>query len=509
MLCSKCGKEVADGNAFCIYCGSRLSAAGKISAPSASAYVSLQMPEPGRAEDKVQTDKIRTRSKSFGKKVIFAAVLAVLLLIGTLVGINMYNSPSSQMNRAIKARDMELAYDIFDDNFLPAELSDKSVELLKTAATEIHDGYLAGSIDYEDAIESLGYIRQFECESVREILTAAQTGVQTQHRILDLLDTAESYVDSGDYTAAISAYEDILTLDNANSDAAKGLEQVKKIQIDSLLEKAGDYAIQKAYEDAIFTYDEVLFLDPSNAVAEHGREEAKDALRTDVLEEMENYAAKGDFEAARNTVMLAQEYIFGDDPELTAALESLHDREIQKLVDNAYTATEGGDWDGALELLDTYERQYPNEKILQDARADIVERMPITLKNLTMVSSKSIEILTSVVNDRWGNIYDGAVKYIASYDAYCLYNLNKAYTTFTGVVFVPTNATNGKNMSFAIYLDEELAYYVDNITEETAPISFEIEVTGATTMRIVTDNIGSYNTGDLYFANTSFAKVEG
>lgn len=205
----------------------------------------------------------------------------------------------------------------------------------------------------------MGYIRQFECESVDEILFEAQTGIQTQHRIQNLLDTAESYVDSGDYAAAISVYENILALDDTNSDAVKGLEKAQNVQADSLLEEAGDYIPQKAYEDAIFTYDEVLSLDPSNAAPERGREEAKNALRAEVLEEMESYAARGDFDTAQEVVMLTQEYIFGDDPELVMALESLHDRRIQKLADNAYTTAEGGDWDGALELLDTYQEQYP------------------------------------------------------------------------------------------------------------------------------------------------------
>ena len=65
------------------------------------------------------------------QKAVFIVVPLILLLIGTLAGISMYASPAAQMNRAIRAVGIELAYDIFDENFLPEELSDKSVELLK------------------------------------------------------------------------------------------------------------------------------------------------------------------------------------------------------------------------------------------------------------------------------------------------------------------------------------------------------------------------------------------
>lgn len=152
----------------------------------------------------------------------------------------------------------------------------------------------------------------------------------------------------------------------------------------------------------------------------------------------------------------------------------------------------------------------PNERILQDAQADIVKRMPITLKILTMVNSDQVEIINTVISDRCGNNYDGAVEFDASWDAFALYNLSKNYTTFIGTAFVSTRGNN-KHILFAVYLDEKLVFYMDEITEKTPPIPFEIDVTDTTTMRIVTDNAATYNKiyAELYFANTSFAKAEG
>lgn len=62
-------------------------------------------------------------------------------------------------------------------------------------------------------------------------------------------------------------------------------------------------------------------------------------------------------------------------------------------------------------------------------------------------------------------------------------------------------------MWFSVYLDEKLVYYTDGITEESQPISLEIDITGATTMRISVGNEGSFSNGGLIFGNTHFEKV--
>ena len=133
--------------------------------------------------------------------------------------------------------------------------------------------------------------------------------------------------------------------------------------------------------------------------------------------------------------------------------------------------------------------------------------MPITLENITIVSSDEIEIYNEVVKDRWGNIYDDGVRIEGSTDGYILVALNQNFTKFTGTAFVVDSASIGKNMWFSVYLDEKLVYYTDGITEESQPISLEIDITGATTMRISVGNEGSFSNGCLIFGNTHFEKV--
>lgn len=405
MFCTKCGKELEDNTSFCIYCGSKLDVSVKNSKSANFDVDFSQINESEHDETTVSdlSNTIPTQKNNRIRKFVPIIVVAVVAVVGVIIGSSLYNTPSAKMNRAIKAGDMELAYEIFDDNFYVEDLSEKSIELLKTTATQVQENYLAGTTTYEEANETLRYIRQFGSSEVNETLSEVSSSIETQYQIAAKLESAEAYYQNGEYSSAISAYETVLSLDPSNADATSGIA------------------------------------------------EAEDTWRNAVLEEAERYALQGDLDSATDVIYMAAEHYFGDDAELAAELDSLHERKVEKITNDVYTAADGGDWDGALELLDTYQAQYPNDQKLEDTRADIVKKMPITLKNLTTVSSKKTTILTSAVSDRWGNVYDSAVKFDASIDAFSLYNLNKGYTSFTGTVFVPNEASSGKNMSFAIY----------------------------------------------------------
>ena len=477
MFCENCGRELEENAAFCSYCGQPIenspeqaqTESGPAAEPPAEPSI-VESPEeppteppveygPAESGNEGETPPPKKKKGGIAKILIPVAVLAVIAVVGVVWAVLSYNSPGARMDRAIQARDLESAYGIFVDHFSSEDLSDKSIELLQAAATQIQDDYLSGEITYQDAVRDLEYIGRFGNSAVSETVSAALNTVQSQNQVASLLETARAHYEDREYHLAISVYGNVLSLD------------------------------------------------PSNAEAEQGLEQAKDAYRETVLSEADTFAAEGDFDQAAEVLLAAQQYL-EEDSELADALTSLQDRQVEQMNKEVYAAADGGDWDGALELLDTYQAQYPDNQSLKDTRDDITKKMPITLKNLTLVSSEDIDVITSVVSDRWGDVYDGAVKYDASYDAYGLYNLNKLYTTFTGTVFVATEASTGKNMSVAIYLDEELAFYQDNITEETPPINLEIDVTGKTTMRIVTDNSGSFSSGILYFGNTNFAKAE-
>ena len=260
------------------------------------------------------------------------------------------------------------------------------------------------------------------------------------------------------------------------------------------------------YLNAIQCYQRALNLDAESEEAQQGLSEAVDQYRNEVLAQVEEYSASGDFSAAESALTIALDYL-PEDEVLTEQLNGLDDLKIQTIVHEAYAAADGGDWDGAIGILQEAQTVYTSSQEINEAYEDILEEMPITLENITIVSSDEIEIYNEVVKDRWGNIYDDGVRIEGSTDGYILVALNQNFTKFTGTAFVVDSASIGKNMWFSVYLDEKLVYYTDGITEESQPISLEIDITGATTMRISVGNEGSFSNGGLIFGNTHFEKV--
>lgn len=274
---------------------------------------------------------------------------------------------------------------------------------------------------------------------------------------------------------------------------------------------AGDfYEAECTVENAVsaFEYD-----DPANS--EYVETSLNALYKWDVVDTARLLAQDGDYEGAFDAISHGKEY-FGDNTDVLAASEEINTMYQQYLSDEVMTLADGGNWDGALEKLDEYQQLFPSSQILSATRDEIESTMPITLENLTLVSSNKIEIYEGAVKDRWGNLYDGAIRYGAfSKDSYGigLYNLNKNFTRFTGVAFVGQSDKNSaeSNVSLSIYLDEKLVYYTDGITTETAPMTLDIDVTNATTMRIVvTTPKGNRFEGDssrgVYFGNTNFER---
>lgn len=262
--------------------------------------------------------------------------------------------------------------------------------------------------------------------------------------------------------------------------------------------------IQDAYE-AFVNYD--------SANSEYVKTSLDAMYKWNVVDKAKEYARDGDYEGAFDAISRGKEY-FGDNADVLTASNEINAMYEQYLSDEVMTLADGGNWDGALEKLDEYQQLFPGSKILSATRDEIESTMPITLENLTLVSSNDIKIYEEAVKDRWGNLYDGAVRYDATkpYDhGEGLYNLNKEFTRFTGIAFVGQNDENSakKNVSLSIYLDEKLVYFADMITTETAPMTLDIDVTNVTTMRIVvtTESSSSFQFSQgLYFGNTNFER---
>lgn len=310
-------------------------------------------------------------------------------------------------------------------------------------------------------------------------------------------------VKAGDLDRAYELYEQELR--------NKGLSETQiRLLVDAAVQT------QEAYMSDEISYDEASNrLEILSGFSDSAVAEAVAAAQTtiankhqieDLLQAAEKNAASGDYLMAIENYQAVLEI----DPSSEKAKNGLESAEAayqQSVVDEAYKAKDAGEWDTALEILDTYQATYGENEKIAAAYDEIEKQRPITLKNLTMVSSEEVEVMEEAVKDRWDNLYDGAVKLTANLDGYGYYSLEKKYTKFTGVIFVSSDSRNGVDMSVTIYKDNEIVYHLDNITENTPPASFEVDLTDASTLKIVTAN-ESTAWGYLLFGNTAFEKAE-
>lgn len=186
------------------------------------------------------------------------------------------------------------------------------------------------------------------------------------------------------------------------------------------------------------------------------------------------------------------------------------DNNIRSIIEGAYSSADRGEWDEAVQSLEEAQLVYTDNDDINSAYEDIKRKMPISLSNIVTISSECIEVLSDPIKDRYGNVYDGGVKYVANRNAFGLYNLDKKYIKFNATAFVSTETSNNRKMSISIYLDNKLAYYKDAITEESKPLEISLDISNADTMRILTSDEGSSGVGLTYliFGNTDFTKVD-
>ncbi|MCD8019270.1 MAG: NPCBM/NEW2 domain-containing protein [Clostridiales bacterium] len=334
--------------------------------------------------------------------------------------------------------------------------------------------------------------------------------LQTIYASKQAYDLAESYYEAGDYEAAMDAYQEVDESDTERyEDAQSKIASATENYRAQIIEKVGSPSTVDEYETAISLLNSALAVLPDDEelteLLEACKTELVETIKSTALSEATDAIAAGDYEEAFDLLEAALKYA-PEDSDLQALVSSAQSQYEEYIASLVADLVAQDDYDGALELIQQALKVLPGSTALKELQTTTQEQKPVPLTDLVVIASDNIEVITTAITDRWGNYYDGTVKFDASRDAYALYNLNKNYTTFTATVFVPSEATNGKDMFISIYVDDELVYYVDSITEESAPISLSVDVSNASTLRIVTGNDGSYNSGYLCFSDAILKK---
>ncbi len=367
------------------------------------------------------------------------------------------------------------------------------------------------------------------------------------------MDTAKDYFDSGEYTDAIYWYNRALEINDDSLEASQGITEAQGKYLESVIAQAdenisaGNYngaanVIKSALEsypddnnlnskladvyiaagdndfsnkDYLSAIEWYTLASETNDGTEKGKEgisKSKEAYISNVVSIADNYIKERDYDSASYTLKEGLEKI-PDSTALKQKLNGLDDVKIQDIVDDAYTAADRGKWDEAIDILEKAQSSYTSNEKLSEAYEDIKEKMPITLKNITTISSDHVKIDNDPVKDRYGNVYDGAVKFESGWwsnaqKPYALYNLSGKYSSLKATVFSGVTMSNGASVSLSIYVDEELVFFKENITDETAPFEISVVTSGKQTLRIVAIREQG-DDSSIYFGNSEFIKING
>ena len=130
-----------------------------------------------------------------------------------------------------------------------------------------------------------------------------------------------------------------------------------------------------------------------------------------------------------------------------------------------------------------------------------------TLHDVVLIDSKEYSYSRTLWYDVYGELYSGWYEFNSYYGAYAMYNLNKAYETFSGYIFPEHDLGENAVLNVTFYVDDQEVYTVTDIKKLSEAVYFEIDVTDAKTLKIQTSCTNDiWSTEYVYVANVKLSK---
>lgn len=126
------------------------------------------------------------------------------------------------------------------------------------------------------------------------------------------------------------------------------------------------------------------------------------------------------------------------------------------------------------------------------------------LNDLFVIDDDTTWISNRLFTDAFGNIHNGYTKFQCGEDAYILYNLDKKYVSLSGVIVAGAD-TGDASMNIEFYVDDKLVHSEKGIKRTTSAKTFNFDVTGAGTLKIVTSKTDGFES--FLYVTDSILKV--
>lgn len=525
MICSSCGKEIKDGATFCSLCGAQLAVEEKVIEDDSSvAIAGNDEPKEPIATTPEPSNKPKSKKQKKWSLIVLIAVLTIVLIGGGIVTVITLQGVSAR-NR-IDGIVAEYNEDLIDSEEAIAEiravncydrqdLLSYSAEALNTIdSLSVSKQAYADAVEYmqsesyENAIIALGLVSEsdYNYQNAQEMLKEAQ-----QKYLDSVLSLADLYISNNDFALAMDLCEkakelvDSEELDTKIADA----EEAKKEHIASLETEAQACMDNSDYDGAIDIYEYLYDLTGYESY-KVDIESAEYLLVQSQSEELESQAQSaldsGDYLTAINTY--EDLYDLTGESSYKDSLDAVSDTWSSQAIASAEEQLSQGNYDAAIACLSDAKAGIPDNSAIVAEEDRINSLRPVGIDKLLLFDS-GYEAWTPKDNntftDNVGTTYNVPVYVDNPWgydDSWWCYKLDGEYSTFTAQVVLPDYDYNcNSKVYLQVYADDELIYTSDAVTAQSLPQDVNLDISGATTIKLQVTGGSYYNSNSLGLVN--------
>lgn len=352
-------------------------------------------------------------------------------------------------------------------------------EMVQTFMGYINNGEYLKAIDY--------YNNEIYGNYTVEVSISDEVNVMLTSLNNDILNGEKTEADS---KKTITVIDNVMEKTELQVD---GYSELKKSIAKANASKASYLAGQeletlKNYTDAITEYKNVLETDSNYADAQAAIDRCLTTLKKDVFDKAAVLAGENNYiEAIAQLKELKKK--LSDDAEVTAKLSVYEKTYINYVLTNAAEAfvTPAKDYSKALEIIHAALQHYPGNEEFLAKQTYYQSFAPVYLYDMKSMKGKADALKTD--KDIYGNNYEKS--FIAGYISAIwhktdiTYNLDKAYNTFSAVLYSRSTRNDVQYMLIRVYADGKIIYenlrFADN---STRPFTINLDITGVSDLRI-------------------------
>lgn len=411
------------------------------------------------------------------------------------------------------------ALDYYDDK---VDGSSKEKEIRKEVKHEMEDKYEKilekynnGEIDSKDLEDLLEFVEELKLDNddFREFMDKISELKDSK----DYYKKALDYIEDEQYSDAVYYLGYVIEEDSNYKKAQEKKEELQEKMLEESLEGYEDYLAENNYKEAKNVLDRCSYEYSDNEKYKELCKELDEKVVEYSKSEIQTYFENDEYDEAEDFIYSLYNYYFDDNDEMKALYNNLEADYVDFVVDKAETeAKNKNSAEAAAILKNAIENVIGNSNDdLNSAYEKYKAYLPVYIADLTETDSTGYAetSYSNTSSDIFDNKYKSAYYYVSDPffndgDAWAAYDIAGAYDKFTGTIApISTYSSVDDKQIVQVFADDALVYTSPEMTNSTKPVTFDIDVKGKKTIKIVYVK-GGTNTNAVFF-EAAFSKADG